>query len=184
MIVLWSSILAAVLAWFIKATVIMLICGMLPTFVAFIIDRDRERYATFCVASMNFCGVFPYLLDLWLGDHTIVAAVNSLTNVFTLFVVFGAAAFGWIMFSSVPPVISSFLSVIAQRRVTILRADQRKLIDEWGEAVAAQVEGAAKALKASATKSQSVKPTGTGGAKPKQVPTSGVTGSPSQGNAA
>ena len=138
-LVLWSSVIALGMLIFALPTVILLVCGMLPTMVAFVIDRQKERYATFCVASMNVCGVFPYLLDLWVGEHSLIAAVGILTNVFSLFIIFGAAAFGWVIFTTVPPVISSFMGVIAQSRVTALRGDQRKLIDEWGDSVRKKV---------------------------------------------
>jgi hypothetical protein len=46
-----------------------------------------------------------------------------------------AAAFGWLMFTFIPPVVGAFLTVLSQRRVQNLRNEQRKLIEEWGEAV-------------------------------------------------
>jgi len=123
-------------------TVFLFFFGMLPTFVAYIVDRAREKYATFCVASMNFCGVYPYLMELWVESHTIIAATNIMADVFALVIIYGAAAFGWVIYTSVPPVVSSFLSVMAQQRVNTLRAQQRKLIEEWGEAVAHQASPA------------------------------------------
>ncbi len=135
-LVLWVSVAMVVLLIFSLPTVIVFIFGMLPSFAAYIIDRSKEKYATFCVASMNFCGVFPYLMDLWLGTHSIYEATNIMADVFALMIMFGSAAIGWIIYSSMPPVISSFISVIAQQRVNALRAQQRKLIEEWGEAVA------------------------------------------------
>lgn len=139
-LVLWASVI--VLSLFILAlpTIVLLVCGIMPTFVAFIIDRQPERYSTLCVASMNFCGVFPYMLDLWIGTHTLIAAVHTLTDIFALFVIFGTAAFGWIVFTFVPPVISSFMGVITQHRVAVLRDEQKKLADEWGKAVGNKVE--------------------------------------------
>jgi len=117
-------------------TVIVLFIGMLPSLVAIIIDRSEERYAAISVTSMNFCGVFPSILELWTNDHTIAAASNTVTDVFSLAVMFGAAAFGWMIYSSVPPVIAQFLAQLAQRRVNILQAQQRKIVDEWGPSVA------------------------------------------------
>ncbi len=138
--VLWASVVAFGLLIFALPTVVVLVFGMLPTFVAFVVDQQKERYATFCVASMNVCGVFPSLLDLWLTDHSLGAAVTVLTDVFALVIILGAAAFGWVIYSAVPPVISSFLSVVAQRRIVTLRGEQRKLINEWGDGVSAKVE--------------------------------------------
>ena len=117
-------------------TVIFVFFGMLPTFVAFIVDRTSQKYAVFCVGGLNFSGVFPYLLDLWAGEHTIGSAMEVLTDVFSLLLMYGAAGFGWMIFIAVPPVVGAFLTVMAQRRVSQLRRDQKELIEEWGEDVA------------------------------------------------
>lgn len=110
--------------------------GMLPTIVVYFIDRTEEKYHAFSVGGMNFSGVFPYLLDLWAAADPFSAAQHILTNVFSLMVMLGAAAFGWIMFLSIPPVVAAFLTVIAQRRVVLLRGQQVDLIKEWGKEVA------------------------------------------------
>ncbi len=127
-------------------TVILLLFGMLPSIVAWIVDRSKQKYATFCVCGMNFSGVFPFLSDVWFKDHTTDAAVNILTNVFDLMVIYGAAAFGWMMFIAVPPVISQFISAMLQRRVTTLREEQQKIIEEWGEGVSMLVDAEQQAL--------------------------------------
>lgn len=122
-------------------TVVLLFFGMLPTVVAYLIDRTPQKYATFCVGGMNFCGVFPYVLDLWNGFHSMANAFNILTDVFALLLMYGTAAFGWALFASIPPVVVSVLTVIAQRRVSTLRTNQRRIIEEWGEDVAKVVGG-------------------------------------------
>ncbi len=140
--VLWVSIVVMGLLIFSLPTVIVFVFGMIPSMAAYVVDRTKEKYATFCVASMNFCGVFPYLMNLWFETHTMYAAMNILADVFALAVMLGGAASGWIIYTTVPPVISSFLSVIAQQRVNALRSEQRKLIEEWGQKVAVQAEAA------------------------------------------
>jgi hypothetical protein len=42
----------------------------------------------------------------------------------------------WMIFIAIPPVVGAFLTVMAQRRVSQLRRDQKELIEEWGEDVA------------------------------------------------
>jgi hypothetical protein len=117
-------------------SVMLIVFALLPTFVAFIVDRTPEKNAVFCVGSLNLCGVLPYLLDLWTGDNSMDAAILILTDVFSLVVIYGASAFGWMIFQSLPPVIATFITVLAQSRVSSLRSAQRKLIEEWGEIVA------------------------------------------------
>ena len=137
-IVLWVSSGMVALLVFALPTVFLFFFGMLPTFVAYIVDRNKDKYATFCVASMNFCGVFPYLMDLWINGHTITAATNIMTDVFALVIIYGAAACGWVIYSSLPPIVSSLLGAIEQRRIAALRGQQRKLILEWGVPVSGE----------------------------------------------
>lgn len=117
------------------ATILMFFFGLLPTWAALLTDRSKDKFSTFCIGSMNFAGMFPYLMQLWTGDNSLAQARDILTNVFSLGVIIGAAAFGWLMFSFIPPVVGSFLTVMSQRRIATLRNDQRKLIEEWGDAV-------------------------------------------------
>lgn len=110
--------------------------GMLPTAVAFIIDRAQKKNATFCVGGMNFSGVFPSLLDLWTGSHTIDSATDIITDVYALAAMYGASGFGWLLFIAIPPVVAAFLTVMAQHRIAQLRTSQKQIIDEWGDDVA------------------------------------------------
>ncbi|HEX9703149.1 MAG TPA: acyl-CoA synthetase [Rhodospirillales bacterium] len=122
-------------------TVVLLLFGMLPTIVAWVIDRTEQKYATFCVCGMNFSGLFPFMSDVWFKEHTTDHAVRILTNMVDLMVIYGAAAFGWMMFKTVPPVITQFLSVMLQRRVAVLREQQKTIMEEWGEGVTILVDG-------------------------------------------
>lgn len=121
-------------------TMIVLFFGMLPTLVAFIVDRTEQKSATFCVGSINFIGVFPYVMDLWLKNNTIDAAINNVTDLFAMLIMYSSAAFGWLLFMAMPTVVASFVTVIQQRKVAQLRAQQKELIEEWGAEVAALVE--------------------------------------------
>ncbi len=132
---LWLSIVFVVLVILSLPTVIVLFFGMLPTIVSGIVDRSPSRHATFCIGGINLCGVFPYMIELWLGDNSLQQGIGMITNVFSLVIMYGAAALGWMIFQSLPPIIAAFVTVIAQSRVSRLRSGQRKLIEEWGEDV-------------------------------------------------
>jgi len=133
-----AMIAAFVLILVSMASLVLLVFGLLPTFVAVLIDRSPQRFAFFSVFAMNFAGIFPYLLDLWMGSNSMSVAIDSLTNVFSLFVMYGSAAVGWVLFTVTPPVVTTVMTIIAQRRVTGLRARQKKLLNEWGETVAGE----------------------------------------------
>ena len=129
------SISFIVLVIFSLPSVMVIIFALLPTFVAFIVDNTPEKNSVFCIGSLNLCGVLPYLIDLWTGDNSMNAAILILTDVFSLVVMYGAAAFGWMIFQSLPPFIATFITVLAQSRVSSLRSSQRKLVEEWGDIV-------------------------------------------------
>lgn len=138
----WVFVLIIGLICISLPSVMMILVGMPPTVVAWIIDRSYQKSATFCVAGMNFCGLSPYLMDLWMGTHSLKAAGEIVTDVFALVVIYAAAAFGWMIFVAVPPVVGTFLTVMSQRRVALLRTLQRDIIQEWGEKIAHAATGA------------------------------------------
>jgi len=134
-VVIWGLLIFALLLIVALPTVLLFAFGMLPALVAMIIDRTEERSATFCVGGLNFCGVFPYLMDLWFGDHSLGQAIGQLTDVFVLAVMYGGACMGWMLYLSLPPVIASFIQVMSERRLQQLRKTQRDILDEWGDEV-------------------------------------------------
>ena len=85
---------------------------------------------------------FPFIIRLWSDDHSIVAATNTISDLFVLLVMYSAASFGWLIFLTVPPVVSTFLDVLAQRRINTLRGKQQNTVEEWGPEVAVNIDGA------------------------------------------
>ena len=138
--VLWGSAVLTLLAIISLPTLIIFIPGMLPTGVARICDRTKQKYATLCVGGLNICGVFPFIIKLWSDNHSIAAATNTISDLFALLVMYSAASFGWLIFLAVPPLVSTFLDVLAQRRINILRGKQQNTVEDWGPEVAAEID--------------------------------------------
>ena len=138
--VFWFGVIALAMMMISLPTVILFFLGMLPTLVAWVIDRSEGKHATFCVCGINFSGLFPYLMDIWFVNHSTDMAFRILTDVFNLMIIYGSAAFGWMLYVSVPPVVTTFLSVMSQHRMTILKTTQSDITEEWGEKVASTIE--------------------------------------------
>lgn len=116
-------------------TVVLLMFAMLPTVVAYMVERGPHRYGYICVGGLNFAGVSPYLLNMWFERHDITMTLDILSNVFALMMIYGAAAFGWLLYTATPSLVGSFLSLTSSRRIAALKAQQRKLIEDWGTEV-------------------------------------------------
>jgi len=132
---LWVVLLSIILLKF-PESIILLLVGLLPTMVAFIVDKSFGKCATLCVGAMNIAGIFPSIFELWSEKNSFAQAFQIITNVFDLVIMYGAAGFGWILYIIIPSAVSTVLHIVAQRRIARLRNSQRNLISEWGKNVA------------------------------------------------
>ena len=132
-----------ILAWFLAPvfvitalpTVILLAVGMVPTLVAYIVDRNPMKYASRTVGYLNFCGCLPYALRLWTGDHSVDAVIGILVDPFAWFAMYGAAAVGWLIYYFTPPVVAAWMAVNHEIRQQALKSRQAELTNEWGNTV-------------------------------------------------
>jgi hypothetical protein len=113
-------------------TVIVLAVALVPTGVAFIMERGKGYYGGITVGAMNLAGTSPYLADLWTQGHTVAVAVGIITNVFAWLMFYGAALFGWAIYSTTPAAVSAFMTMTAGNRITNMRTQQRELVQKWG----------------------------------------------------
>jgi hypothetical protein len=125
-------VIAVPLGLMIVPTMIVLAVALIPTGVAFLMERSKGLYGGITVGVMNLAGTLPYLADLWFSGHTIDGALDIITNVFAWMVFYGAAMFGWAIYSTTPSVVSTFMAMTAGHRITALRSSQRDLVQKWG----------------------------------------------------
>lgn len=134
--VMWSMVIGALLLPWIMPTLVVFFFGMIPGLVALIVDRARGKYGAISIIALNFAGLFPYLLKLWSKSQSLASAVTVIADVFTLLVVYGAAGAGLIIYMAIPTTVASVFQVMSQHRIVVLREQQRKILEEWGESIA------------------------------------------------
>lgn len=117
-------------------TVLLVTVLMLPTAVALVVDRSASRSGWLCVGGLNFAAAAPFLFDLWFSAHTLETATRTISDVFTVMVVYGAAAFGWLIYMTMPQIIGTFMQMTSTRRIASLKSQQNRLVEEWGPEVA------------------------------------------------
>ncbi len=137
-------VLGAVLSIATPATVILAI-GLMPTFVAYLVDREPEGYASVAVGGLNFAALIPFLLTFWSGPHTLNSALAIIVNVETLVVVYAAAGAGWVIYFAMPTVAFVYLKFSIDSRVQRMQREQAQLLKEWGEGLKEEVVEADKA---------------------------------------
>jgi hypothetical protein len=130
---IYAAIIVAMLFGMLP-TALVLVVGGLPTLVTVVIDRHRRHYLSRCVGFMNFAGIAPYLIKIWM-HHTTLAAMEMLTNPYAWLAMYGAAGAGWLIYLSAPSIAWLQVELTGARRVKVLKNRQRQLIEEWGEDV-------------------------------------------------
>ena len=136
------TLLAVAIGAMIVPTVIVLGVALVPTAVAFIMERKNGYYGGLTVGALNLAGTAPYLSDLWFHDHSIAAATTIVTSVLAWAVFYASAAVGWAIYAMTPNIVSSFIAMTAGRQITSLRAKERELVQIWGPDVEASYEPA------------------------------------------
>jgi hypothetical protein len=106
--------------------------GMLPTAIALVIDRSKNKHPACAVAGLNLAGVFPFLPTLWLHGPDAATGKDVLENALTLSTMFGAAAVGWVLVATLPGLVNAIDRAFVLRRCSMLRDHQRRLREEWG----------------------------------------------------
>ncbi|MBB4265103.1 hypothetical protein [Roseospira visakhapatnamensis] len=117
-------------------TVLLVTVAMLPTGVALVVDRSASRTGWLCVGGLNFAGLAPALFELWFEGHTLERAIAIMTDVFTMMLILGAAAVGWVVFLTTPQIIGAFVQMTSDHRIAKLKAQQQQLVEDWGPEVA------------------------------------------------
>lgn len=117
-------------------TTILFGIGMIPTVVAYLVDRDPEKPAPITVGGLNFCGCMPFAIDLWKHHHTIPAAMKVFGDPLAWLIMYGAAAIGWAFYYGIPPLVAGNEISRSEKRIESLRMRKSQLVQEWGPEVA------------------------------------------------
>lgn len=124
-------------------TCILLAPAMLPTAVAFYVDRSRDKGLALSVGPLNLCGALFFLTELWRRGHNFQTAFSLLGDPLGWLAAFAGAALGWTIYLAMPLLVARIMAAKQQLRLTQLRASQKALVEEWGEAVAEDSRAAA-----------------------------------------
>lgn len=113
--------------------------GCIPAMVAYVIDREPARNAALTVTAANVAGVAPFVAELLLNGPTMARAMAMVSDVFVIAVMYGAAGVGWLLVLGMPKVARVYIEVTNETKIKLMRREQKRLVEEWGEEVKAPV---------------------------------------------
>jgi len=117
-------------------TALLLIAGLVPTFVVLIADNDRQKSSAIAIGSLNCAGVTPFVIDLWTRGQTMENTFRILGDSSTWLVMLGTAALGQLIVFALPPLLTAFTVAKYEVRLKTLKANLENLKTAWGPDVA------------------------------------------------
>ncbi|MBB6251328.1 hypothetical protein [Nitrospirillum iridis] len=127
-----AAVLLLPLGALVMPTSVLTIIGMVPTIVAWIVDRDPDKPAAVTVGALNICGVMPFCIQLWQHGHTMDYAAGLLVQPVTWLVMYSAAAGGWLLYFGIPPLVAGWSVARDQALIRELAEERQALVEEWG----------------------------------------------------
>jgi hypothetical protein len=130
------GIVFAMGGFFVLPSIIVFLAGMIPTIVAYMTDRDEQKYAALTVGPTNIAGVVPMIIELWLSyNHSVSGAIALLLSPISWLVMLAPSVLGWVCYNTVPKAVSQYLTKRAREEITQIRRRQSRMVQEWGEEV-------------------------------------------------
>jgi len=127
-----TMVAAGVAAPFMFPTLLLVLIGLLPTIVAFCVDKDRERSSAFAVGAMNCAGLTPFVIDLWLKGQIMGNVFLILSDPNSWLIILGSAAIGQMLVSIVPQAMATLTLAHSESRIKTLKHNLEQLKASWG----------------------------------------------------
>lgn len=117
-------------------TTVIFFIGMLPTFVARLTDRSRQRTRVLTIGFMNFAGCFPFWFQLMQGGHKFELAVSLVLDPFNIVIMYGGAVVGYMIEWGLSGVVAGLMVQKGRKRLEEIKEIQKSFVDRWGVEVA------------------------------------------------
>ncbi len=119
-----------------KSTAVMLLIGMIPTLVAIVVDKSKEKLKPLTVGAMNLAGCFPFVLELWLsGDNDISSALSKVLEPRTFVTIYLAASIGYLIDWAMTGIVAQIMYQKGQARLKEIDELMESLVERWGPEV-------------------------------------------------
>lgn len=130
--IIFLTILFLSLVVLIRHTFLFLIVALLPTIVAYIVDRTPTKSMFQSVMACNMAGMLPYLAKLIDMGNSPGMVQTIMGDMLVWLIIYSAAGIGWCMVWLWPHVAYFLINMMALKETLQLELAQRWLTEEWG----------------------------------------------------
>ncbi len=120
-----------------KTGFIFLMIALLPSIVAYYLDRTSSKTRYHTVLACNLSGVIPYMAEILRNNGTQGGYVTELmSDPFTWLVVYASAGFGWLLLFATPIFAQFIISMFNSGQMARYQSIQDRMVKDWGKEVA------------------------------------------------
>jgi ABC-type enterochelin transport system permease subunit len=118
--------------------------GMLPGLIAIVVDPEPDQFAAKIVSTFNLMGVAFYESQIIHNLGMPSFGLNIALDPITWLMIYGAAAFGWLIYWIFPQFTFILINLRAQTKLLKLNSELNNLTAEWGEEIKSNINKAVK----------------------------------------
>lgn len=118
-----------------QMTYVLFVIGMLPSFVAFYVDRSPSHSLFHTVMPCNLAGVLPFVVELIAQGNDSGTMRMMLSDFTVLLIMYASAGLGWVLVLTAPHAAMLIIDGLNGRQISQLRKTQTSLTREWGDEV-------------------------------------------------
>ncbi len=119
---------------FLRTGFIFVVIAMMPSIVAYYIDRAKKPYLFKTVFALNLSGTLPYIGRM-IMEGPVSALQPILQSVDTWVVIYGSAMCGYLMVMVMPMLTHVMFSRFHVEQVVKIEGNLKKIESEWGDEV-------------------------------------------------
>lgn len=122
-----------------SALAVIVAVGMIPTFVAAIVDQTAGKMRTLTIGAINFAGCAPFMMEVFHKGNNIEIAINYIIQPRTIVVIYFAAAMGYLIDWAMTGIVSSIMVQKSKSRLGDIKKEQGALVERWGQEVTGSI---------------------------------------------
>jgi hypothetical protein len=106
--------------------------AMLPSCIAWFIDKSPRKPVFFTVTAFNFAGFFPYFMQIMTSQSLAYATEEMLADIMAWLVIYGAAGVGWLLVLAGPRLSLALVDMYYGGQVMRMEKEKEILNEQWG----------------------------------------------------
>jgi hypothetical protein len=120
---------------FLRTASIFCALALLPSIVAYYVDRTSSRYIFHTVFACNLAATLPALGHIVKNGVSDAEVQSVMSDGLNWLIIYGAAGFGWLLVYAAPIFSRGIINMMHQRQINQLERTQKRIISEWGAEV-------------------------------------------------